>query len=549
MNSERLDELCTGFLEGDLSDAECGEFQALLEAQPGSLTLVADRYEIHRALGQLFQPHDSSAFARATIARICGERDVFIGALKSQLRTIAPVRKDRLSLLFAAGLAAAVLCVTAVSVALFYAVSGRPENARNAIDAPPPAVATLVRSAGVRWEPDIAVLNGQRLSAGPLRLGTGRAVLQFDNGAIVAVQAPAHLQLESRSLLRVDQGRVAVRAEGDAAGFTVRTPAGDAQDLGTEFSVSVQVSGEAEIHVQQGEVAWLAEPAAPPTRILHAGEAARFDSTNKTQGHSIVFVAQTLDDFLRQFAANLQADRCAAYEGFDYPVGEQALETCGGGFGWKNPWRLRRGEERTREADMHTDFTIDAGSLSFPSAEKSGGGALQLPPGQSYRVRELVEPIDLNREAIYYLSFLLRRDAAVNPNPKGFPHFRLTLRRSTDFWGPSVTVGLPASRHPTLQLYSRDSFVAPLSVENGVTTLWVLKIVAHRGRPDEAFLKVFNPGEPLPAFEPAPWSVVADRFPADGLLDLVVVTGSGPLPYVFDELRVGRTWDSVARKE
>lgn len=537
---ERVDELGTSLLEGELTEGSLSELQYLLAAQPEAVRRLADFYELHRALGQMHQPMDSAAFAQATRARLTEDREVFVGSLKSQLRAMAPKPRQRSNRFVFAGVAAALVCVALLLYALLPATTST--NAST-------SVATLVRAAGVRWEPDVAVLIGQRLNTGPLRLGTGSAVLQFDNGAVVAVQAPAHLYLESRSLLRVDQGRVAVRAEGDAAGFTVRTPSGDAQDLGTEFTVSVQVSGATEVHVQKGEVAWLAKPDAAPTRVLKAGEAARFDSVNKTQGESIVFAAQTVDDFLRQFSATLQADRSGAYEGFEYAAGDQSLEKCSGGNGWKGPWRLRSGEELTRESDTHKSFSVTPGSLLFPTGKQSLGGALHFPPGQSFRVRELAEPIDLSREAIYYVSFLLRRDGTWPTDDKGFPHARLTLRRSTDFWGPSVTVGLPKSQHPTLQLYSRETFVAPLTLESDTTYLWVLKIVAHRNQPDAAFLKVFRPGETLPEFEPTPWSVVTDSFPADGVLDLVVVTGSGPLPHVFDELRMGRTWESVARKD
>jgi len=539
-DNKRLDELGTSLLEGELPEDGFVELQRILTDHPESVTRLADFYELHRALGQIHQLFDSDRFARATRERLAEDREEFVGSLKSQLRAIAPKPRARSYRFVFAGIAAAMVCVALLIYALL------PGNAARGSSQ---SVATLVRSASVRWEPDIAVLNGQRLNVGPLRLGTGSAVLQFDNGAVVAVQAPAHLHLESRSLLRVDQGRVAVRAEGDATGFTVRTPSGDAQDLGTEFTVTVQVSGAAEVHVQQGEVAWLAKPDAPPTRILRAGEAARFDAVNKTQGQSIVFAAQTVDDFLRQFSATLQADLSGAYEGFDYAAGDQALENCNGGTGWKGPWRLRSGEELTREADTHKVFSVAPGSLLFQTGAQSLGGALHFPPGQSFRVRELTEPIDLSREAIYYVSFLLRREGTLPLGEEGFPHARLTLRRSTDFWGPSVTVGLPASQHPNLQLYSRETFMAPFTLNSDTTTFWVLKIVAHRNQPDAAFLKVFKPGETHPAFEPTPWSVVTDSFPADGVLNLVVITGSGPLVHVFDELRIGRTWESVVRKD
>ncbi|MEI6236383.1 MAG: FecR domain-containing protein [Planctomycetota bacterium] len=554
MNPERLDELCAMLLEGELNEAHSLELQTILESSPELLKRTADLYEIHRSLGQIHQPHDAAQFAQTTLARMHTDREAFIGTLKYRLREAAPrPLKRRFSLFKIAALAAAMVAFALLIYSLLVFLDVSPPHGVETVASIPtqPAtrVATLVRFAHARWEPDVTMTAGQRLETGPLRLSTGEAILLFDSGAIVAVQAPARLRLESRGMIRVDQGRLTVRAAGDAAGFTVRTLSGDAQDLGTEFTVSVQVSGSTEVHVLQGDVAWLATAGATPTRVLHAGEAARFDSVDKVQGHPIVCAAQSIDDFVRQLSASLPPAVPTVYEGFDYPPGDMSIETASGGFGWKYPWRLRKGDELTRETDTSSTFSIAPTSLTFPFQQASTGGALNLPPGRSYRVRELADPIDLGRDAIYYISFRVRRVGAPPTGSKERPYFRLTLRNSTDFWTHSVGVGYPESLHPTVLLSGRDTFAAPIIVEPDNTTFWVLKIVARRNHQDEAYLKVFNAGEAISAFEPTPWSVVTDRFPAEGILNLVVVTGSGPVPHVFDELRIGRTWDSVVSKK
>src|SRR6185295_13692301 len=110
--------------------------------------------------------------------------------------------------------------------------------------------ATLVRNDQARWEPEGALVEGARLAPGPLRLSRGSAVLLFDSGAVVALQGPADFGVESRGSARLRHGRITVRAEQDASGFTVHTPAGEAVDLGTEFAVDVALSGTTEVHVQ-----------------------------------------------------------------------------------------------------------------------------------------------------------------------------------------------------------------------------------------------------------------------------------------------------------
>ena len=549
--SERLDELWSAYLEGELDAAGMGELQTLLEAEPQEISRAADMYEIHRWLGLIHQGEDSESFARATRQRLQADREVFVGSLKDRLRSVAQERpRSSRWPKYAAFAAAAVALILAIQLAQKNSDgSPRASGPANPVVTAPNPIATLVRTERARWEPDVALLEGQRLEAGALRLGTGSAVLLFDSGAVVAVKGPTDLNLESRGTLRLIQGRITVRAEGDAAGFTVRTPAGDARDLGTEFSVSVQVSGASEVHVRQGEVAWIPKADAPPSRILHAGEAARFDSVREAEGHPIDFAMQSLDDFVKQFSASIPPATPVAYEGFDYPAGEMRPDAANGGAGWIGAWRTRRGPELTREGDTNDSMFIAADSLAVAQLSEPAGRALEFPAGLSVRLRQRAEPLDLGRDAVYYLSFRLRRVGPVVATGREPSHFRLTLRSSAEYWGPSIGIGLPASGHPTLQLYGRDTYVAPLDVASDTNTLWVLKIVSGRARPDEAFLKVFKPGEALPRFEPAPWSVATDRFPSAGILDLVVLTGSGPGKHVFDELRVGRTWDSVVPKD
>lgn len=549
MSAERVNELWSSYLEGELDAAGMQELQTLLESQPGQTARAADLYEIHRLLGMVHQPQSAETFARATRERLQSDREAFVGSLKERLRSVTPEkRRSWRGLPFVAGAAALIAAVLLIQI-LKLPANPLGDGAKTSVATPARPVATLVRVERARWEPDVTLVEGQRLEPGALRLGNGRAVLLFDNGAVVAAKGPTDLDLESRGSVRLLQGRITVRAEGDAAGFTVRTPAGDARDLGTEFSVAVAINGASEVHVRQGEVAWLPKADAPPSRILHAGEASRFDSVKEEQGHPIVFAMQSLDDFLSQLSSSIPPAKASAYEGFAYGAGESKPEAAGGGQGWAGPWRLRCGDEVTREADTNSAMMFVPQSLQEPSPVDVHGGALEFQPGYSIRVRKLEEAIDLGRDAVYYLSFRLRRESGAAEGIRDPVHFRLTLRKDGDFWGPSLGIGLPASGHPTLQLHSRDTYASPIEIGPEMTTLWVLKIVARRAEPDEAFLKVFKPGEELSAFEPAPWSVVTDRFNFSGVVDLVVLTGSGPGKYLFDELRVGRTWDSVVRKE
>lgn len=538
MSDDRFDTLWSDFLEGDLDEAGVAELDALFAARPELLDRAMDLYEVHRGIGLLHQEKDPALFAKSTIDRIRADREDFVGSLKARLPGPPARKKPWAGYL----LVAAATLIFSLVLHLLVQTPQRQEL-------PPSApVATLVRLDKARWQPEATLLKGQRLSPGPLRLAGGNAVLLFDGGAAVALYGPTDIEVESRSSARLRNGKISVRAELDAAGFTVRTPVGEAVDLGTEFVVSVSLSGATEIHVQQGEVAWSRTPGAPPGQVLKSGQALRCE--NGSPEKSIAFVAQSLDDYLRQLSHEVLPTRPAALDDFGYAPGDLDLAAAAGGSGWSGGWRHRRGTEWTREPDNSPGMRILADSLQgswFPKPES--GGALALPPGNSVFLRELSEPVDLGRDAVYYVSFLVRRDNDAAAGATEVPHFRLTLRSSKDYWGQSITAGLPVSLRPTIQFHGLGTFAAPTSIAAGETTLWVLKIVAGRSRPDEVFLKVFRNGEALPRLEPAPWTVLTGPLAGEGVLDLVVVTGSGPSTHVFDGLRIGRTWESVLQRD
>jgi len=538
--NDRFSELLADYLEGDLGPSGLAELEALLAARPDLAERAADLYETHRALGLLHQSQDSDLFLRTTLERLRADREGFVDSVRRRLEGARPPRRPW------AGYALVAAATLVFSVLLQMLLSTRPET----MPSFPRPVATLVRFERARWEPRRALSEGERLDPGSLRLAEGKAVLLLDGGALLAIEGPADLELESRGSARLRFGNVAVRAERDAAGFALRTPAGEAVDLGTEFVVKVALSGETEIHVRQGEVSWSPRSGQPPSHILKTGQAMSFRSTDGGNGRSIAFMAHSLDDYLRQRSHEIPPARPTAWEDFEYEAGESSPEQLSGGTGWKGPWRLRRGAEITSEPDRTGRMRILAESLHgswMPLPPH--GGALALPPGPNFYIRQLSEPVDLSRDAVYYLSFLVRRDPDVPPGSTDLPHFRLTLRSSADYWGPSVTAGYPQSRRPTIQFQGRGSFVAQSDLEPGTTSLWVMKIVAGRSKADEIFLKVFRSGEALPEFEPSPWSVETGPLPGEGMLDLIVVTGTGPATHVFDGLRVGRTWDAVIRRD
>jgi hypothetical protein len=521
---ERFEELWTAYLEGDLDAAGFDELQQKLASDPELLRHAADLYGEHRLLGLIHQGDDADRFVRATLARARRDREGFVAAVSDSVRP-APAPRRRRVLGYVAVAAAAFL----VSIAVQRLLSTPPA-------APPGPVATLIRAEGARWDREGVLPEGRRLLQGRLRLVEGKAAILFDSGAVMVLAAPADLDLESRGRALLHSGKVTVEAS-EAYGFTVRTPKGEVVDLGTEFAVAVESGGATEVHVLQGEVAW--ERPSEKTRLLQGGQAVRFDST--PEGRAVPLTGKGFKELMQSIRPDVREQALIAYEGFEVPAGTIESSQVAGGIGFKGPWRVRTPEEAGKDPDPSTAMSIRPDSLSGPGASR--GGSLLFPAARTFRLRPLAQPIDLGRDEVTYISFLLRQEPATEGEPS---FFRLTFRSSEDFRNQVVGFGMPPQRRPAIYR-NRDNFNSSVAFDSGPILLWVCKIAARRDGPDEVFLKIFRPGEPVGTREPGTWTNQTSPFSSDARLDLLVVTGTGQSPQSFDELRIGRTWSSVTK--
>lgn len=95
---------------------------------------------------------------------------------------------------------------------------------------------------------------GDRLESGVIEIAKGSIALTFDCGALVNLEGPAKITLESEYRARLEFGQVRADVPTQAIGFLLTTPGGLIRDLGTSFGVSVQRSGSTELHVLDGKV-------------------------------------------------------------------------------------------------------------------------------------------------------------------------------------------------------------------------------------------------------------------------------------------------------
>jgi hypothetical protein len=142
----------------------------------------------------------------------------------------------------------------------------------------PSAVATLDSAKSCKWdEGTLPTQVGAALTAGRLRLVEGLAKLVFRSGAEVTIEAPADLELVSRSHCVLHAGRLVAKVPPSAIGFIVDTPAAKLEDLGTEFAVHVRDGERADVNVFNGVVDARHLASGKKQRLL-TGASLRFDA-------------------------------------------------------------------------------------------------------------------------------------------------------------------------------------------------------------------------------------------------------------------------------
>lgn len=122
----------------------------------------------------------------------------------------------------------------------------------------------------------------QRLQANTnYELVRGRIEALLDNGAHIAIEAPAKWRIESPLRMTLSLGRISAHVPATATGFTVVTPSANVVDVGTDFVVDVDRQGQSSIAVAQGVVRLALlqqlevstpDPPPPPREII-GGEA------------------------------------------------------------------------------------------------------------------------------------------------------------------------------------------------------------------------------------------------------------------------------------
>ena len=160
-------------------------------------------------------------------------------------------------------------------------------------------VATISDSINAKWEnSNVSNLDGTRLAADRklLVLQEGLIELKFDTNVRVVIEAPSEFQIVDKDKIALTYGRLYSTVSHEASGFTIYTQNSTIIDLGTEFGVLADSSGETELHVFKGEVLLSSQVSEQTNKAItvSVGQARHVDN----KGHVSV-ISEKLEKFVR----------------------------------------------------------------------------------------------------------------------------------------------------------------------------------------------------------------------------------------------------------
>jgi ferric-dicitrate binding protein FerR (iron transport regulator) len=268
---QRITQLISEFLDGELDAAAATELEGLLREDPAAVDqLVLDSF-VHSQLHdwmhvrQLRDELWADALRAPELDHCALEADLAAEELE-----LSRAHARRRWLGIVAGLAAAILVAASIFTAGYFASR-------------PAIVAQLTDANNCQWESGSSPLAvGTLLRAGqPLQLKSGRAKLTFTSGAQLILDGPAAVELRTELSADLAAGRVAALVPTQAIGFAVATPIAKFVDLGTEFTLALEPNNSCELQVFDGLVELQlpshAERASEQLRISE-GSAVRFDA-------------------------------------------------------------------------------------------------------------------------------------------------------------------------------------------------------------------------------------------------------------------------------
>lgn len=182
-------------------------------------------------------------------------------------------------------------------------------NSQQNSDEQPDMVAHVSGSMDCKWARSGPAAGDEIARGQRLDLLSGFAELTFDSGAQITLVGPATLDVRSAWEAELHCGTLRANVPQEAIGFRVLNASVEVVDLGTEFSMTAEEGGEAEVFVLKGAVevqprGGAAEGSPPARSVLSEKQARRFAKSGASD------VRDREKKFLR-YATKLRIERSA----------------------------------------------------------------------------------------------------------------------------------------------------------------------------------------------------------------------------------------------
>ncbi len=244
-NDPSDDRLIRRHLDGELSDSEFNEFEQRLMTDASFRRRFVQLSDLESAMAELLA--------------------------SGQVQTVAtPVDRTRNGMIQV--IAMSVLATTVAGLILFVVLnkwsnrqgaqpiassdvlekSAAPQQMKIVLDAPSIPPVAVITATNDAFEGTLKV--GQRMLPGTFSFRKGLVQLEFMSGAVVALEGPAEIRIESQSRATLVSGRATTRVPDRARGFVLNGPNSAIVDLGTEFQMGVDQSGVTDVAVTNGEI-------------------------------------------------------------------------------------------------------------------------------------------------------------------------------------------------------------------------------------------------------------------------------------------------------
>lgn len=414
------------------------------------------------------------------------------------------------------------------------------------VSSPAPAELAMISNADAAAE-KVGIRIGQSLTQGSLFVpDNSNVAIAMRSGARVEISGPARLTLESSGKIRLHKGRMKSYAPTYAHGFTVDTDDGKIVDLGTNFVTTAGTKAGTEVHVLEGLVEAYASGGIPGPYDLAAKHAVILKDG---QLKSTEYLEQRLNVPLNPVLPDSDGDGIPDVVEEFYGTDPHSAAS--------KPELLRFGESFDsfpagpfigtpspsgapvvgKHAHWEGKGTILKEGLSYQSngrSLRSSGGAVRTVGDNSTGTLLVLGSGDLAPQGVVYISFLAQMPKSV-ARTNFFGGLLLYKSEREELFVGKITTSKSFGSRLKFSEHEESFPIAP----DDKTHLFVIRCDRTRLVTD----LFIDP----PLDQPEAAIHYQTRYYDVPEFDRISLRSGGPggFPTVFDEIRVGLTWDAV----